>query len=262
MAVVPELRPRRAEAGRRSRARPARRGRGRDRGAAGRGDRRGRGSLFLATPNNPTGLEVASRRRDRARARPPRARPRRRRRGVLRLPRAGPSASIRSPTSPARATTAIALRTFSKLYGLAGLRVGYGVGPAAVVAAMRKVQRGYDVGALGAGGGAREPRRRGRGCATRREQNRVAMAALVEIAGRAAGSSRSPAARRTSSSSTSARMPTRLPRRCSEHGVAVQSGRRSGLPTSLRIGAGTPDELERLDAALGRTASGRVEQRR
>ena len=42
----------------------------------------------------------------------------------------------------------LAVRTFSKLYGLAGLRVGYGVGPAAVVAAMRKVQRGYDVGAL------------------------------------------------------------------------------------------------------------------
>ena len=41
----------------------------------------------------------------------------------------------------------LALRTFSKLYGLAGLRVGYGVGPAALVAAMRKVQRGYDVGA-------------------------------------------------------------------------------------------------------------------
>ena len=57
----------------------------------------------------------------------------------------------------------LALRTFSKLYGLAGLRVGYGVGPAAVVAAMRKVQRGYDVGAARAGRRAREPRRRGRG---------------------------------------------------------------------------------------------------
>ena len=42
----------------------------------------------------------------------------------------------------------LALRTFSKLYGMAGLRVGFGVGPSAVVAAMRKVQRGYDVGTL------------------------------------------------------------------------------------------------------------------
>jgi histidinol-phosphate aminotransferase len=29
----------------------------------------------------------------------------------------------------------LALRTFSKIYGLAGLRIGYGIGPADVVAA-------------------------------------------------------------------------------------------------------------------------------
>ena len=40
---------------------------------------------------------------------------------------------------------ALALRTFSKIYGLAGLRVGYGVGPADVVAAIRKVQNAFDV---------------------------------------------------------------------------------------------------------------------
>ena len=34
------------------------------------------------------------------------------------------------------------------------------------------------------------------------------------------------------------------------HGVAVQSGTPFGAPTSLRIGAGSPAELERLDAAL------------
>ena len=39
----------------------------------------------------------------------------------------------------------LALRTFSKIYGLAGLRIGYGVGPAGVIAAMRKVQRAFDV---------------------------------------------------------------------------------------------------------------------
>ena len=63
--------------------------------------------------------------------------------------------STRSPTSSRAGDDVLVLRTFSKLYGLAGLRVGYGVGPAAVVAAMRKVQRGYDVGAL-----ARWPRSR------------------------------------------------------------------------------------------------------
>jgi histidinol-phosphate aminotransferase len=37
------------------------------------------------------------------------------------------------------------LRTFSKIYGLAGLRVGYGVAPAAVVLALSKVRRAFDV---------------------------------------------------------------------------------------------------------------------
>jgi histidinol-phosphate aminotransferase len=39
----------------------------------------------------------------------------------------------------------IVLRTFSKIYGLAGLRVGYGVGPAAVATAIGKVRRAFDV---------------------------------------------------------------------------------------------------------------------
>jgi histidinol-phosphate aminotransferase len=39
----------------------------------------------------------------------------------------------------------MALRTFSKIYGLASLRVGYGVGPGEVVEAIRKVQNAFDV---------------------------------------------------------------------------------------------------------------------
>jgi histidinol-phosphate aminotransferase len=39
----------------------------------------------------------------------------------------------------------IALRTFSKIYGLAGLRVGYGVGPPEVATAIGKVRRAFDV---------------------------------------------------------------------------------------------------------------------
>ena len=44
-----------------------------------------------------------------------------------------------------RGLRVIVLRTFSKIYGLAGLRVGYGVGPAEVVTAIRKVQNAFDV---------------------------------------------------------------------------------------------------------------------
>jgi len=39
----------------------------------------------------------------------------------------------------------LVLRTFSKIYGLAALRVGYGVGPADVVEAIRKVRNAFDV---------------------------------------------------------------------------------------------------------------------
>ena len=39
----------------------------------------------------------------------------------------------------------LVLRTFSKIYGLAGLRVGYGVGPADVVEAIGKTRRPFDV---------------------------------------------------------------------------------------------------------------------
>lgn len=44
-----------------------------------------------------------------------------------------------------RGRAALVLRTFSKIYGLAGLRVGYGVGPSDVIAAIRKVQNAFDV---------------------------------------------------------------------------------------------------------------------
>jgi histidinol-phosphate aminotransferase len=39
----------------------------------------------------------------------------------------------------------LVLRTFSKIYGLAGLRVGYGIGPADVVAAVRKVRNAFEI---------------------------------------------------------------------------------------------------------------------
>ncbi|HJS49797.1 MAG TPA: aminotransferase class I/II-fold pyridoxal phosphate-dependent enzyme, partial [Gaiellaceae bacterium] len=43
----------------------------------------------------------------------------------------------------------LVLRTFSKIYGLAGLRVGYGVGPEDVIAAIGKVRRAFDVASAG-----------------------------------------------------------------------------------------------------------------
>jgi histidinol-phosphate aminotransferase len=39
----------------------------------------------------------------------------------------------------------LVLRTFSKIFGLAGLRIGYGIGPEPVVAAIGKVRRAFDL---------------------------------------------------------------------------------------------------------------------
>jgi histidinol-phosphate aminotransferase len=41
----------------------------------------------------------------------------------------------------------LVVRTFSKIYGLAGLRIGYGIGSAALVTALGKTRRAFDVGA-------------------------------------------------------------------------------------------------------------------
>ena len=47
------------------------------------------------------------------------------------------------------AVPVVSLRTFSKLYGLAGLRIGYGVAPAGVVDALGRVRQPFNVNALG-----------------------------------------------------------------------------------------------------------------
>ena len=43
----------------------------------------------------------------------------------------------------------LVLRTFSKIFGLAGLRIGYGIGPLDVVAAIDKVRRPFDLTSAG-----------------------------------------------------------------------------------------------------------------
>lgn len=203
--------------------------------------------LFLATPNNPTGLEVS---RDDALAL------------VRDLPEhvlavvdeayfdyLEPDTGLDTIADLVKAgESAVALRTFSKLYGLAGLRVGYAAGPAAVIAAMRKVQRGYDVGALAQVAAlaslddTEEPARR-------REANRTAMAALTAIVTAHGleplrGSMTNFVLVDVGSDADAAAAALLA------HGVAVQSGAPFGAPTSLRIGAGSADDMERLDAAL------------
>jgi len=63
------------------------------------------------------------------------------------------AASAKFPDTPAlirRNLRVIVVRTFAKLHGLAGLRIGYGLGPAPVMAPLEKLRQPFNVGALSA----------------------------------------------------------------------------------------------------------------
>ena len=140
----------------------------------------------------------------------------------------------------------LALRTFSKLYGLAGLRVGYGVGPAAVVAAIRKVQRGYDVGTL-AQVAALASLEDTAEVERRRAANRIAVADLTELL-RARGLEPHPDSATNFVLVEVGADADAITASLLAAGVSVQSGTPFGAPTSLRIGAGSAADLELLDA--------------
>ena len=148
----------------------------------------------------------------------------------------------------------VALRTFSKIYGLAGLRVGYGVGPADVIAGVRKVQRAFDVttpaqeAALASLDGAAE-------LARRRNVNRESMDALEIVLRDRGFDPIGPAAGNflfVDVGSDAAEVNDALLR----HGVIVRPMGSFGAPSALRITAGTLDEIaylaEQLDAVFSK----------
>lgn len=151
-----------------------------------------------------------------------------------------------------RGRNVLALRTFSKIFGLAGLRIGYGVGPAGVVSAIRKVQRAFDVttpaqeAALASLDDDAELERR-------RAVNRDAMAALEAVLRQHGFDPISPAVGNflfVDVGEDAAALDQRLLRR----GVIVRPMGSFGAPSALRITAGTPEEIaflaEQLDAVL------------
>ena len=100
--------------------------------------------VYVATPNNPTGTMTARAQLDAYFERVPEH--------VLTVLDQAYFEYIDHPDYPdaieeyAKAgRRVLVLRTFSKIYGLAGLRVGYGIGPADVVEAIWKTRRAFDV---------------------------------------------------------------------------------------------------------------------
>ena len=149
----------------------------------------------------------------------------------------------------------LALRTFSKIYGLAGLRIGYGVGPAEVIAAIRKVQRAFDVttpahvAALASLDAPEE-------LARRRAANRDSMAELERVLRAQGLDPLGPAAANfffVDIGTDAAGLNDELLRR----GVIVRPMGSFGAPAALRISAGSREEIaflgEQLAAALATT---------
>jgi histidinol-phosphate aminotransferase len=151
----------------------------------------------------------------------------------------------------------LALRTFSKIFGLAGLRIGFGIGPARVITAMRKVQRAFDVttpaqeAALTSLDDDAEIERR-------RAVNREAMAALEAVLRERGFDPITPAVGNflfVDVGEDAAALDQRLLRR----GVIVRPMGSFGAPSALRITAGTPEEIaflaEQLEVVLASDAS-------
>ena len=101
--------------------------------------------VYIATPNNPTGTMTTREQLDAYFQRVPER--------VLTVLDQAYFEYIDRPDYPdgvadylKAGRNALVLRTFSKIYGLAGLRVGYGVGPTEVIQAIGKTRRAFDVG--------------------------------------------------------------------------------------------------------------------
>jgi histidinol-phosphate aminotransferase len=143
----------------------------------------------------------------------------------------------------------VVLRTFSKIYGLAGLRVGYAVGPRGVCGSLTKVRRPFDlttpaqVAALASIGDDAE-------LARRRAMNTEGLARLESLL-REHALDPVPSVGNFVYVETGADA-NELFDRLLHEGVIVRPLAGFGSPTAIRISVGTPDELDVLAGALGR----------
>jgi histidinol-phosphate aminotransferase len=144
----------------------------------------------------------------------------------------------------------VVLRTFSKIYGLAGLRVGYAVAPAAVVTELSKVRRAFDVStpaqeaALASLADPDELRRR-------RELNATGRAELERILS-SHGLDPVPGAVANFVYVELGEDSRPFQERLLREGAIVRPTHGFGGPHAIRVTVGTPDELRFFDEALGR----------
>jgi histidinol-phosphate aminotransferase len=148
----------------------------------------------------------------------------------------------------------IVLRTFSKIYGLAGLRVGYGLAPAGVATAIGKVRRAFDVNqqaqdaALASIDDAQEIERRRRANADQRPRVEQALRDHgFEPVGPAVGNFVFAEVGEDSRP---------LFELLLREGVIVRPTHGFGAPGAIRVTVGTAEENAFFAAALGRVTAG------
>ena len=147
----------------------------------------------------------------------------------------------------------IVLRTFSKIYGLAGLRVGYGVAPAELVTALGKTRRAFDLStpaqeaALASLDAPDElARRREQNAQGRGELERLLREAGYDVVGPAAGNFVYVEIGADAQAFFDALL---------REGVIVRPLAGFGAPTAVRITVGTGDEHAFLAEALSRLST-------
>jgi histidinol-phosphate aminotransferase len=146
------------------------------------------------------------------------------------------------------------LRTFSKIYGLAGLRVGYMIAPAGVVGAVNKVKRAFDVSSA-----AQEAALASLGDTAEIERRRLVNAEGMAGLGRALRENGlepvGPAAANFLYAETGGDSRPLFEALLAE-GVIVRPLHGFGAPTAIRVTCGSPDEIEFFAEALSRARAG------
>ena len=155
-----------------------------------------------------------------------------------------------------RGRRVVVLRTFSKIFGLAGLRVGYGVAPAEVVTAIGKVRRAFDIttpaqvaalASLAAPGGVAE--------LERRRQLNAEGRPLVEEALREHGFDPVGPAVANFVFAEVGEDSRPLFEQLLQEGAIVRPTAGFGAPGGIRVTVGTPEDNAYFRAALGRVLS-------
>jgi histidinol-phosphate aminotransferase len=148
---------------------------------------------------------------------------------------------------------AIVLRTFSKIYGLAGLRLGYGVGPAPLATAIGKVRRAFDVNQLvqeAALASIDDPAE-----IERRRRDNAAQRPRIEQALREQGFEPAGPAVANFVFAEVGDDSRPLFEQLLREGVIVRPTHGFGAPGAIRVTVGTADESESFAEALARVAA-------